>query len=208
MFIDRQQAGQLLAEKLSKYQNAKNTLVLAIPRGGVVVAKEIAKALKLPLDVIITRKIGSPAQKELAIGSINPNGQVIWDQKYIQEFDLTSEQLQQLKDQEFEEIKRHELVYRTKKPPLNIEGKTVILVDDGIATGLTTHSAIDYLCALNPQKIILAVPVADSDSLVEITPKVDEVIILEKADFLQSVGSFYQEFSPISDQEVIQLLSD
>src|SRR5437867_3817630 len=134
LFKNRQSAGKLLAEKLS---GTKADLVLGIPRGGVVVASEIARKLKLPLDVIITRKIGAPTQPELALGAIDPDGAVIWEQELLNELNLTPDELENEIQQQKAEIKRREATYRQNREPLNISSKTIILADDGMATGAT-----------------------------------------------------------------------
>lgn len=203
IFKDRKAAGKLLAEKLREYKNSKDTLVLGIPRGGVVVAYEIAKELKLPLNVIITRKIGHPYQSELAVGAVAADGEVIGEFGGL-------EGIREILEQEVEEIKRREKLYRQGREPLKIAGKTVILVDDGIATGATILSAIKFLKRYKAKKIILAVPVASEDSVDKIILELGnskDAIVLETPENFQAVGQFYQSFDPVEDWEVVQLLS-
>lgn len=199
IFKDRQSAGKLLAKRLQGYRRAQGTIVLGIPRGGVVVAKEAAKQLKLPLDIIITRKIGHPNQPELAVGAVNADGEVVGEVGEVKE----------IVEKELEEIIRREEVYRQGRKPPEIEGKIVILVDDGIATGATTLSAIKYLKRHRAKKIILAVPVASKEAEEKIVRELGEfgeVIVLETPKNFQAVGQFYQNFEEVSDEEVIQYL--
>lgn len=193
IFKDRQAAGKLLAQRL---KNIEADLVLGIPRGGVVVAKEVAKELNLPLDVVITRKIGAPNQPELALGAVDPDGQVVWE----------TEDLKLNTENEIKEIKRRESLYRQGKEPFELEDKAVILVDDGIATGATVLSAIKYL-KRHGAKVIMAVPVASQEALEKIKDDCEEILSLHTPEYFQAVGQFYQEFEPISDEEVVQYLN-
>lgn len=195
IFKDRIAAGKILAERL---EGIKADIVLGIPRGGVVVAAEIARELNLPLDVVITRKIGAPNQPELALGAVDPDGEVIWE----------TENLKLNIKNEIREIKRREKLYRHKRPDLAslIQNKTVILVDDGIATGATTLSAVKYL-KRHGAKVILAVPVASQEAIEKIKDDCEQIIILHTPEYFQAVGQFYQEFEPVSDEEVVQYLN-
>ena len=216
-FKDRQSAGILLSKHLKKYKIQENTIVLAIPRGGVVVAKEVANGLNLPLDIIVTRKIGAPTQKELALGAVDGDGQVVWDEAMINDSRLMIEDLKEEVEAEVEEIKRRERVYRQGRKPLNLRNKTIILTDDGIATGATTLAAIKYLKNHGAKKIILAVPVASKESIERVKGEigedlpagrqVGEIIVLETPDYFQAVGQFYQDFGEVTDKEVIQYLN-
>ena len=226
IFKDRQSAGKLLAGHLKQYEGKKNTIVLAIPRGGVVVAKEVARNLKLPLDIIVTRKIGALSQPELALGAVNADGEIIWEHKLSTQLKLRIDngQLTIEIEKQKEEIRRREKVYRQDKGQLNIKRKTVILVDDGMATGATVLSAVRYIRrhqsgsqgtpALSAgrrgrpceAKLILAVPVASQDSIEKIKREVTEVVVLETPDDFQAVGQFYYKFEPVTDVEVVQLL--
>ena len=203
IFKDRQSAGKLLADKL---KDTEADIILAIPRGGVVVAKEIANKLNLPLDVIVTRKIGAPNQKELALGAIDPDGEVVWDNQLLSQLEFKISNLKFQIDNGMKEIKRRERLYRKGKEPLNVQNKAVILVDDGIATGATVLSAIRYLKGNEVDEVILAVPVASKESLVNIKHEVDEMVVLYIPDQLMAVGQFYQNFEPVSDEEVVNLL--
>ena len=203
IFKNREAAGKLLADRLRKYKAKVNTLVLGIPRGGIVVAYQVAKKLKLPLDVIVTRKIGHPNQPELAIGAVDADGKIAWQENFIKESikdpaGLVSKQVQ--------EIKRRNNLYRQGKKQLLLKNKTIILVDDGIATGATVLSAINYLKRHQAKKVILAVPVASRESAFDLSKQTDELIILEIPSDFQAVGQFYHQFDSVKDEEVIQYL--
>ncbi len=210
IFKDRRSAGKLLAKRL---KSAKADLVLGIPRGGIVVAAELAKELKLPLDVLVTRKIGAPFQIELALGAVDPDGEVVWENVLLGETGIKSEQLGEQVKEQWKEVKRREDAYRFARRPLAnlVGGKIVILVDDGIATGSTTLSAINYLKRHNAKKIILSVPVASKEAKIRVIREIGEigeVIILETPEYFQAVGQFYQDFPQITDEEVVQLLNE
>lgn len=205
IFKDRVSAGKLLSKHLKQYKGKNNVLVLGIPRGGVVVAHEVAKALKLPLDVIVVRKIGAPFQPELALGAVDPDGEVFWEEKLLEEVGTNKEQLADTVKNEWKELKRREDLYRAGKGNLDVLGKKVILVDDGIATGSTTLAAIKYL-KRHKAKIILAVPVASLDAWEKVKAIADEAYVLDTPEYFQAVGQFYHQFLPVSDEEVIKYL--
>lgn len=207
IFKDRQAAGLLLAQRLTHLKNKSNAVVLGIPRGGVVIASEVARKLKLPLDIVITRKIGAPDQRELALGAVDSNGNVIWDTTLLNSLGYRVTDLSYEITEQIEEIKRREKTYRGKKEALEIKGKTVILVDDGIATGATLISAIKYLKALKAHEIVVASPVASSETVEKIKSLVDEVIVLHVPEYLGAVGNFYRNFEPVSDNEVVEILN-
>ncbi len=203
IFKDRKAAGQLLAKKL---KGIKADIVLGIPRGGVVVAAEVARLLKLPLDILVVRKIGAPFQEELALGAIDPDGEVLWDQSLLAEVETKKKVTETIKN-EWKELKRREDLYRGGRGTLDITG-SVILVDDGIATGATTLAAVEYL-KRHQIRVILAVPVASRDSVEKIATKIEQgkIIVLEIPEYFQAVGQFYEHFLPVSDEEVIRILS-
>lgn len=203
IFNDRKAAGQILVKRL---RNIKADLVLGIPRGGVVVAKEVAKNLKLPLDIVVTRKIGAPAQPELAVGALDPDGEMVWDEGLLEELRIKKEELGKKIKEQWSELKRREDTYRNGKPPLQIEDKTVILVDDGMATGATTLSAARFL-KRHGARVILAIPVASKDALEKVRYEVDEAVVLDTPDPFRAVGQFYQHFESVSDEEVVKLLT-
>ncbi len=199
LFKDRTSAGKLLAGKL---KDVKADLVLGIPRGGIVVAAEVAKSLKFPLDIVVVRKIGAPNQPELALGAIDPDGEMVWNEEAVREAGEVGEII----ENEWKELKRREDVYRNGKHPIEVDRKTVILVDDGMATGETALAACKYL-KRHGAKVILALPVASSDALEKMTSEVDKVVVLETPEAFRAVGQFYEEFEPVSDETVVQLLS-
>lgn len=202
IFKDRKSAGQLLAKRL---KDISADLVLGIPRGGVVVAKEVTEQLQLPLDVLVVRKIGAPFQPELALGAVDPDGEVVWEEDLIREVGVKKEGLGDIIKNEWKEVKRREDVYRAGKGQLNVDGKTVILVDDGIATGATTLAAITYL-KRHGALVALAIPVASKEALDKIKPQVEELVVLEIPEYFHAVGQFYQDFPQVSDEEVVSLL--
>lgn len=186
----------------------KKTIVLGLARGGVVVASEVARALKVPLDVLVVRKIGAPQEPELAIGAVGPDKIVVWDEELCQRLDLDEEEkkrLLQLKSQEREE---KEKFLRRDRPPLDLKGKTVMLVDDGIATGATMEAAVRWIKTQNPQKIILAVPVAPPEAVEKLTPLVNDLICLQVESDFGAVGQFYEEFGQAEDEEVKRILGN
>jgi|SRR3990167_1845317 len=203
---DRHDAGQRLATKLKKYKNT-NAVVLALPRGGVVVGYEIARALSLPLDIIATRKIGHPSNPEYAIGAVDANGTAVFNEAEIVQIDKRwlEKEIQEQKN----EAGRRTKAYRKGKKQLKLSGKTIIIVDDGIATGFTMRLAVKVAKKENPEKIIVAVPVAPPESVDEIKNEgADEVILLEPPEeFRGAVGAHYQEFEQVEDEEVIRLLN-
>lgn len=207
IFKDRKSAGKLLSKRLKGYKNKSDTLVLGIPRGGVVVAAEIARILKLPLDIVVTRKIGVPSQPELALGAVDSGGNVAWEESILKDTGLEPLKLKEEIEKEVKEIKRREGIYRAGKGSLNVLGKRTILVDDGVATGATMLSAIRFLRSISAKFIVLAVPVAAKESIRRLSGEADETIVLHIPEHLMAVGSFYQNFTPVSDEEVIQLLS-
>ncbi|MDO8576833.1 MAG: phosphoribosyltransferase family protein [Candidatus Daviesbacteria bacterium] len=202
IFKDRIAAGQLLANRL---ENTKADLVLGIPRGGVVVAAKVAKDLNLPLDIVVTRKIGAPGQEELALGAVDPDGEVVWDNELLAQLDPPSGGLKLKIEEAKEEIQRREKLYRQGRSPLDVSGKTVILTDDGMATGSTILAAVKYL-KRHGAKIILAMPVTSSDALKKVEREVESSVILEIPEYFAAVGQFYQQFEAVPDAEVVQLL--
>jgi len=203
---NRKEAGYLLAQQLIT-QKYENPIVLGMPRGGVVVAYEIAQQLNASLDVVITRKIGAPSQTELAIGAIAPNDIIILNNELIKNFKISKSELQKLIHLEKIELERRTRLYRKNKPPLDIKNNTAILVDDGLATGLTALAAVQYIRALKPKKIILAIGACSSDSAKLLRNKVDEVICLLTPEYFRAVGEWYSDFRQTTDEEVINLLN-
>lgn len=207
IFKNRQDAGQKLAKKLKEFKNQKDTILLALPRGGVVVAFVIAQELNLPLDLVVPRKIGAPFHEEYAIGAITETGKGIFDRAAIDSLNVSQEYLDEKVEQEKKEAQRRLKAYRQNRPPLNLIGKNVIIIDDGIATGLTMQAAIESVKQKKAKKIIVAVPVSANDSLKKIKSQVDQVICLDTPLFFGAVGAFYEDFSQTEDQEVINLMA-
>jgi len=198
IFKNRREAGKKLTNKLKKYKNKKEVIVLGIPRGGVEVAFEVAKILKVPLSVVVTKKIGHPFESEFAIGAVSP-GNYIVDEGYGKE--AKKEYIKKTVREMNKEIKRRYKEYTKGKLP-QLKNKIVIVVDDGLATGYTMLAAIKYVKSKNPKKIIVAVPIAAQDSFEKVKQVVDELICLEVPGFFFAVGSLYQEFSQLEDKEV------
>jgi predicted phosphoribosyltransferase len=205
IFKDRQQAGEKLAAALTKYR-AKKPLILGIPRGGIIVAYEIAKALNAPLDIIVARKLASPSQPEYAIGAIAPGGIKILNSEAVQYFGLDKHDLDEIITQEKQELERRMQIYRAGKKALNVKNKTVIIVDDGLATGLTAKAAVRSVKALGAREVILAVPVAAADTAADICQEVDELICLSTPSYFGAVGQFYKNFPQTTDEEVSDIL--
>lgn len=205
-FKDRVDAGKQLAQKLLHYKSNPNVLVVGLPRGGVVVAYEVARQLDAPLDIIVPRKIGMPANPELALGAITQEGEPVWNEAVIKSFHIHPEDLTDIIEQEKREAARRLSLYRKSRPPLDAKDKIVILIDDGIATGATMRAAIASLRAHGAKKIIIAVPVAPLDMIERIEQDADEVICLSVPRMFFGVGQFYDSFLQTSDEEVIALL--
>lgn len=194
-YLDRRDAGKQLAKYLIDYKNDQDVIVLALPRGGVPVGYEIAAALQAPLDVFIVRKLGVPGHAELAMGAIATGNVVVYNEHIIKQLNVTKSEIQAVIAKENAELARREKVYRGNKTPLALSGKTVILVDDGIATGASMHAAINALKKLDAARIIVAVPVAPPEACEVLVPLVKEFICpLQPHDF-SAVGNWYQNFS-------------
>jgi putative phosphoribosyl transferase len=206
IFVDRVDAGRKLAKKLDAYAGQNDVLVLAIPRGGVPVAFQVASELGVPLDVFVVRKLGVPSREELAFGAIATGGIRILDEQIVESMGISDLQIERITAKEKDELDRRERVYRGNRPFPNLENKTVILVDDGIATGASTRAAISALRQLKPARIVLAVPVAPAATCESLQGEVDDLICLFMPQFFFSIGQFYEDFSQVSDQEVMNLL--
>lgn len=205
-FIDRQEAGTILADALKDYANQPNIIILALPRGGVPVAYEIAKALGIPLDVFIVRKLGVPGHEEFAMGAIASGGTVVFNEPLIHELNLEQSSIDHILKEEQKELQRRELLYRGNRPFPNLLGKTIILVDDGIATGSTMFAAVKALHKHKPASLIIAVPVAAHQTCEEMKRLVDKIICPLQPINFYAVGLWYEDFSQTSDGEVIELL--
>ena len=201
-FRDRQAAGRELSAALERYRGRDDVIVLALPRGGVVVAAEIARALALPLDIVLVRKLGVPGHEELAMGAIASGGARIMNDDVVRALQIAPEAIDEVARCERVELARREQAYRGARPPLDLHGREVILVDDGIATGASMRAAVAALRTLSPARIIVAVPTASRDACIVLRREADELVcLLEPADFY-AVGSWYEDFPQNTDDEV------
>jgi putative phosphoribosyl transferase len=207
VFNDRTEAGRVLASKLTKYKNDPNTVVLALPRGGVPVAYEIGKALGLPIDAFVVRKLGVPGHEEFAMGAIASGDVRYINQNVIGQLHIPREVVNAVSRKEQEELRRREQLYRGHRRPVEVSGKTVILVDDGLATGASMRAAITALKQHKPGRIVVAVPAAAPDICREVGEQVDEIICAVTPDPFYAVGLWYRQFSQTTDEEVRDLLS-
>lgn len=204
MFSHRPEAGQQLAGKL-KHFSGKDVVVLALPRGGVVTAEPVARTLKAPLDLLIVRKVGHPSQPEYAIAAVAEDGHVLLN---ADETRIDQTAFHQLVEAERQEARRRREKYLGTRLPIPVKGKIVVLVDDGIATGLTMKAAIGEIRHRQPRKIVVAVPVAPHEVAVELKKMADEVVTLyDEADFRGAIGAYYEEFPQVTDEEVIEILA-
>ncbi|MBD2068279.1 phosphoribosyltransferase [Leptolyngbya sp. FACHB-671] len=206
LFKDRTAAGQLLAEQLKEYVDRSDVLVLALPRGGVPVAFEIAKALNAPLDVWLVRKLGVPGQEELAMGAIASGGVRVLNPDVVRNHRLFEAAIHKTTVREQRELERREKLYRGDRPPLNLHGATVIVVDDGLATGATMRAAIMAIRHQDPARLVVAIPVAAAETCHDMEAEVDQVVCAMTPEPFYSVGLWYESFPQVSDAEVGNLL--
>ena len=207
LFRDRRDAGRLLAEKLAAYANRPDVLVLALPRGGVPVAYEVAHRLGAPLDVFVVRKLGVPGHEELAMGAVATGGVRVLNDQLVEQLGIPDQMIDAVAARERQELARRERLYRGGRPPPDVRGRTGILVDDGLATGATMYAAIEALRKQDPGRIVVAVPTASPETCEEMKVKADHVICAITPDPFQAVGRWYQDFSQTSDEEVADLLA-
>lgn len=207
IFANRAEAGRSLAWRLEKYANRNDVVVLGIPRGGVPVAFEVAEALRAPLDVFLIRKLGVPGQEELAFGAIASGGVRVLDPHILRALSIPSRQIESITGQARQELKQREAAYRDDQRLLPVTGKTVILIDDGIATGASLLAGIRALRQLRPAKIVVAVPVAPAPVCEQLAYEADEMICVATPEPFGAVGQFYDDFSQVEDKEVIELLA-
>ncbi|HZS86101.1 MAG TPA: phosphoribosyltransferase [Chloroflexota bacterium] len=201
-FRDRVDAGRQLAARLGAYAGRPDVLVLGLPRGGVVVAAEVARALGAPLDVIVVRKLGVPGQEELAMGAIASGGIRILNRDVVQPLHITSGEIDAVAGRERGELERRERSYRDDRPPPAIQGRTILLVDDGIATGATVYAAIAAVRQQQPARIVVAVPVAAPSTCRDLLSVADEVVCVIMPESFFAVGSWYEDFSATTDEQV------
>lgn len=206
IFKDRKEAGKQLAKRLKKYRENPETIVIGLPRGGVVTAFEVAKDLNIPLDIVVPRKIGAPFNPEFAIGAISEKGFRVFNKELIDSMGISEDYIERTVSREIREIERRKSKYRSNRAPLNLSVKTVIIIDDGIATGSTMMAGIESVREKGAARIIVAVPTVASDTIEKINSLVDEFIYLDAPEYFGAVGAFYEQFNQVEDEEVINLL--
>ena len=208
IFENRTDAGRQLSKRLRDFGDRQDVIVLGIPRGGVVVAFEIAAALHLTLDIFLSRKLGVPGHEELAFGAVAAGDGRYLDQDVIRTANITEQQIDSVTAKVTETLVQRAALYRGDRPPLQVEDRTIILVDDGIATGASVYAAINALRQMKPAKLVLAVPVAPQSTCAWLKTQVDELVCLYEPDNFYAVGQFYSDFSQVTDSEVVDLLRD
>jgi putative phosphoribosyl transferase len=208
IFADRVHAGQLLAGALRKYADRSDVIVLGLPRGGVPVAYEVAKRLHAPLDVMVVRKLGVPGWEELAMGAVASGGVRVINDEVVQGSNISAESIERAAAAEMQELHRREIAYRGHTGAPDVKDKTVILIDDGIATGSTIRAAVQALRQQGPARIVIAVPTAAADTCDKLAPMVDELITLIRPIYFHAVGQWYENFEQTTDAEVKQLLAE
>jgi predicted phosphoribosyltransferase len=205
-FRDRHHAGRVLAPALEKYGALSRVIVLALPRGGVPVGYEVARSLSAPLDVLVVRKLGVPGREELAMGALASGGALVFNEDIVFGLGIPDEIVGRVVSTQRLELARREELYRGDRPPLDVMGRTVILVDDGLATGATMRAAIEGLRQLGPAHIVVGIPIAAEETCDELRPEVDALICAATPAPFDSVGLWYEDFSPTTDEEVRELL--
>jgi putative phosphoribosyl transferase len=207
-FRDRTEAGKQLAEKLLEYRDQPDVLVLALPRGGVPVAFEVAQVLHAPLDVFIVRKLGVPGQEELAFGAIATGGVRVLNQTIIKRFQITPEEVEAVTTVEQDELKRRQRLYRGDRPLPEMRDYTIILVDDGLATGATMHAAVVAIRQQEPARLIVGVPISSPETCAAFQDEVDDIICAVTPEPFYAVGLWYEDFPQVTDAEVHNLLAE
>jgi len=207
MFRNREEAGRMLAEKLSHYRNDPTGLILALPRGGVAVGYQLSLALHIPLDVFITRKIGAPGNPEYAIGAVAETGSRYLNQEAISSFDLSRHELERLIHVQEKEIARRRDLYRQGRPLPQLTGRTVLLVDDGIATGSTFMASALAIRSLQPRSLVGVIPVGPPSTMREVRAHVNELMVLMTPDPFYAVGDFFVDFTQVEDRDVVEYLN-
>jgi putative phosphoribosyl transferase len=205
LFTDRKDAGELLAGCLTEYQD-KNAIVLGIPRGGVPVAAEVARGINAEMDIVVARKLGSPVSAELAIGAVTANGGRYLNEEIIRDLQVSTEHIERITMEQREEARNREERFRRGRPAPVLEGRVVILVDDGLATGATMRAAVRSVRSANPARLIVAVPVAPPQTCSELREDADEVICPYQPDPFWAIGLFYADFQQVQDEDVVRIL--
>jgi putative phosphoribosyl transferase len=209
-FVNRQEAGRLLARRLAATPREAPVVILALPRGGVPIGLEVARALRAPLDLLLVRKIGAPWQPELAVAAVVDGHppQLVIDESTSALTGADMSYIEKEKVRELREIERRRQIYLRGRTPLPVAGATVIVVDDGIATGTTMRAALKGLRLMHPRRLVVAVPVAPADTIDELSREVDEIVCLEQPEFFHAIGNHYVDFHQVGDDEVIAALDD
>lgn len=207
VFRDRREAGDVLAEKLASYRGTDNLLVLGLARGGVPVGWQVANALRAPLDVFLVRKLGVPQWQELAMGALASGGGVVINDSLVRSLGISDDQLQTAIERETEELHRREEAYRGNRPPIDVADKTVILVDDGIATGASMLAAVRAVKANAPARVVVAVPVGPPSTCRELATEADDVVCATMPQGFEAVGQAFADFHQVSDDEVRELIA-
>lgn len=204
-FQDREDAGKLLARELSEYRG-QNVVVLGIPRGGVAVAREIARELNADMDIVLAHKLGAPGHPELAMGAIAETGEVYLNDRIIADLNIDNASIEQEKKKQLAELKRRSSLFRAVKIKVPLAGKVAIVADDGVATGATTQAAIRAVKSEKPRLLVLAIPVGPEDTLRRLAEDADEIVCLKAPPFFGAVGQFYERFAQVEDEEVLDIL--
>jgi len=207
MFKNREEAGELLAQELVAFRNDPTGILLALPRGGVTVGYQLSLVLHLPLDVLITRKIGAPGNPEYALGALSETGAVYWNQEALSGLSLSERDLAAAIQAQQTEVSRRVALYRQGRPFPNLKDRTVIIVDDGLATGATFFASVASVRQAHPRRIIGAVPVGPRSTIQEARTLVDQLVVLEIPEPFYAVGNFYRDFEQVEDREVLQYLN-
>ena len=206
-FEDRQQAGQLLGAEMTILRGQK-AVVLGIPRGGIVVARELARQVEGDLDIVLARKLGTPGQLELAMGSVAEDGSVFLNAEVVNTLGISARQIEQEKSRQMAEIQRRNELVRSVLPRTPLQNRVVVLTDDGLATGATMQAALWAVRHESPLRLIVAVPVASDEALLRVSQDADETICLRQPPYFSAVGQFYRKFEPVEDEEVLQALRE
>lgn len=207
-FVDRRDAGQQLADRIAPRIDARRSVILGLPRGGVPVAHQIATRVGAPLDVLLVRKLGVPWQPELAFGAVSSGDVVVYNERVMAELQLSDDEVREVVERERIELRRREELYRRGRPPLDVADKTAVVVDDGIATGSTIRAALQALAKRNAARTIVACPVAPPDTVEMLFQEADDVVCLKTPSNLVAIGFWYEDFAPVEDEEVLRLLAD
>jgi putative phosphoribosyl transferase len=206
-FADREEAGRLLAEQLGEYRKSR-VVVLGIPRGGVIVANQIARQLDAELDIVLAHKLRTPGREELAMGSVTEDGRVFLNREVMEELAIDDAYVQQERAKQLEEIRRRTEMIRRVRPKIPLKGRTVIVTDDGVATGATTQAALWAVRLEQPEKLIAAIPVGPEDAIRRLAEDVDEMVCLRAPPMFGSVGQFYVDFFPVGDEKMLNILRE